>query len=135
MALTAFLPWEKWLARLLHALYVAMQRRWFRFRQDRSLVRSASWPEIKGEVSRIVWDSSLPREQILYSYLTDQGYYSGDAWRWFDSVNAHEVRAGDRVVLRCDPHDSQQSVFLRVEGATTTRNETNPFGSSQVKGL
>src|SRR5258708_4960444 len=99
MSLLSFLSWEKWLARLLHPVYVGIRKGLFEFQRRRSLQRSVGWPEMDAEVYRIVWDSSLPREQILYSYSTEQGYFSGAAWRWFEHTNAREVGVGDKIVI------------------------------------
>jgi hypothetical protein len=111
----AFLPWEKWIARLLHPLYVRLRRRWLEWRRDRLVARSKSWPELGGEIYRVVWDSSLPREQLLYSYSIDGNYFSGCSWHWFDRSNIRELRAGDRIVLRYNPLHPEESVFVRLK--------------------
>ena len=113
MAGTALLPWEEWLARLLHPLYVAVRRRLYKRQRRRDLHESEGWPEAKGEVHSKTWDSSLPREELLYSYSTSQGYYSGTHWVWFERSEPHEVKVGDRIVVRYMPDDPQRSVFLR----------------------
>lgn len=113
MAGLALLPWEKWIARILHPLAVAVRRRIYKARRHRFLVRSEGWPETKGTVHSINWDSSNPREEIMYSYSTEQGYQSGSSWRWFDSSSRQELRAGDRVLIRYSPDDPAKSVFLK----------------------
>lgn len=112
MAGLAFLPWEKWLARLLHPLVVAIKRRAHEACRKRSLERSEGWPETEGTVQRVGWDSSFPREEIAYFYSTPQGYYSGSTWRWFDSADAREVRPDDKVVLRYNLGDPGESVLV-----------------------
>jgi hypothetical protein len=109
----AFLPWEKWLARLLHPIAVATKRRLYRIRRRRSLTRSQHWPQTQGTVLVINWDSSCPREEILYSYTTEQGYQSGSHWHWFDRLDPRQVRVGDQIVVRYDPDNQQESVFLQ----------------------
>ena len=108
----AFLPWEKWLARLLHTIAVALKRRVYQVRRRRYLEQSRDWPRSEGTVHSIEWDSSFPREEIVYYYRTEQGYHSGRYWHWFDSTNPRLVRAGDRIALRYDPADNDKSVFL-----------------------
>jgi hypothetical protein len=98
---------------LLHPLYVAIRRQLFQAERLRSLARSERWPQTDGSIFSINWDSSLPREELLYSYSSERGYYSGSHWRWFDSANAHEVRVGDRITLRYDPDNPEKSVFLK----------------------
>jgi|SRR5579872_1061391 len=113
MAGTAFLPWEKWIARLIHPLVVAF-RRWLHQRSmRRSLEKSEGWPETEGTVFNIGWDSSNPREEIIYTYSANGEYYSGSCWRWFEHSNTQEVRAGGRLVLRYNPENRSESVFLR----------------------
>jgi len=109
---TAFLPWEKWLARLLHPLAVAIKRWLYQVRRNRHLERSRKWAQTEGTVHGINWDSSCPREEVVYSYSTKRGYYSGSCWHWFDSSNPRQVRVGDRIALRYDPADHEKSVFL-----------------------
>jgi hypothetical protein len=111
MAGTAFLPWEEWIARLLHPLYVAIRRWLYKVRRRRALTRAERWPQSEGTVERITWDSSLPREEIVYCYTTEQGYYSGSHWRWFDRLNARQVREGDRITVRDNPEQHENSVF------------------------
>ena len=77
MAGTALLPWEQWLAKLLHPPYVAVRRWMLKKGREENLVRSQQWPQIEGKVHEIQWDSSLPREGLLYSYSCAAGYYSG----------------------------------------------------------
>jgi len=113
MAGTALAPWEQWLARILHPLYVAI-RRWLHQRQrQRSLNESIGWLETSGTIHSIRWDSSLPREELQYSYSTGQGYYSGTHWLWFERSEPHEVKVGDRITLRYRPNDPETSVFLK----------------------
>jgi hypothetical protein len=117
MAGTAFLPGEEWLARLLHPLYVRVRRRQFQRARGASLAVSADWPQAQATVHQIVWDSSLPREQLLYSYSTNDGYFSGSTWRWFERMNACELRVGDSIQVRVNPDNSEESVY--VESSTT----------------
>lgn|SRR5271157_4781945 len=109
----AFLPWEKWLARLLHPIAVAIKRWLYQVRRNRCLERSQDWPQTQGTVIVINWDSSCPREEIFYSYSAEQGYQSGSFWHWFDRSNLNQVRVGDQVVVRYDPGNQQDSVFLQ----------------------
>ena len=46
----AFLPWEKWLARLLHPIAVAIKRGLYQVRRSRCLERSQDWPRAEGTV-------------------------------------------------------------------------------------
>jgi hypothetical protein len=108
----AFLPWEEWLARLVHNITVALKRRLYQMRRSRQLERSRNWAQAEGNVHTIEWDSSAPREEILYYYRTEQGYHSGRHWHWFDATNPRQVQAGDRIKLRYDPADNDKSVFL-----------------------
>jgi len=110
----AFLPWEKWIARLIHPLVVAVKRWLNRLQRRRSLARSEGWPEAVGTIEAVNWDSSSPREEVVYGYSTDQGYYSGAYWRWFDLSDSREVRVGDRLALRYNPKQHGTSVFLRL---------------------
>jgi hypothetical protein len=116
MAGTAFLPWEKWLARLVHSLVVAIKKRLHEVRQRRFLKQSQDWPQTQGSVLVINWDSSCPREEILYSYSTEQGYQSGSFWHWFEPSNQRQVRVGDKVVVRYDPTNHGNSDFLQFGG-------------------
>jgi len=77
LAGTAFLPWEKWFAWLVHKLAVAIRRQSHRIKRQRSLSRSESWPQVEGTVEGINWDSSNPREEVVYSYSTPQGINLG----------------------------------------------------------
>jgi Protein of unknown function (DUF3592) len=101
MAGIAFLPWEEWIARGLH-----------RLQRKRSLAMSANWPQAEGTVHGVNWDGSHPREEVVYSYSTERGFYSGYFWRWFDSSDVREVRVGDAITLRYDPEEHDRSVFL-----------------------
>jgi hypothetical protein len=112
MAGTALLPWEKWLAQLLQPLYVAI-RRWLHNRERRkSLTEAQAWPRARGTVASKKWDSSLPREEITYSYTTERGYYSGFHWHWFDRAEAREVKPGDEIELRYDPKNPERSILV-----------------------
>src|SRR4051794_3674974 len=42
-----------------------------------------------------------------------RGYRSGSFWRWFDSATPRQIRIGDRVVLRFNPSNGEESVFLQ----------------------
>src|SRR5579859_4320854 len=103
MAGTALLPWEQWLARLIHPLYVAIRRSLYERQRRRDLDESEGWPEAEATVVSKTWDSSLPREELLFSYATRQGYYSGSHWMWFERSEPREVIVGDRIVLRYRP--------------------------------
>lgn len=113
MAGTALLPWEEWLARLVHPLYVAIRRSMYMRQRNRDWVESEGWPEAEGAIQSKRWDSSLPREELLYSYSTPQGYYSGSHWQWFERSEPREVKIGDRIVLRYSPSDPGRTVFLK----------------------
>ena len=113
MAGTALLPWEQWLARLLHPVYVAIRRSLYKSQRHQDLHESEGWPEAEGTVVSKKWDSSLPREELLFSYSTSQGYYSGSYWTWFERSEPREVKVGDRIVLRYRPDDPERSVFLK----------------------
>jgi len=114
MAGLAFLPWEKWIARLVHSLLVATRRRLYLFNRQRELKQSKNWPETEGTILSINWDSSNPREEIMYSYSTKEGLQAGAYWRWFDLDNVREVRGGDHITLRYNPQQHDKSVFLRI---------------------
>ena len=116
MAGLAFLPWEKWIARLVHSLVVWVRRRLHLLNRKRELKRSEGWPETEGTILSINWDSSNPREEIAYTYSTAQGLQSGFHWRWFDLDNIREVRSGDHVTLRYNPQHHDESIFLNVCG-------------------
>ena len=116
MAGTAFLPWEEWLARLLHPLAVAVKRWLHELRRRRCLERSQDWPQTQGTVFVINWDSSCPKEEVVYSYSTEQGYQSGSFWHWFDRSTPRQVEVGDEIVVRYDPTNHQNSVFLQFCG-------------------
>ena len=108
MAGIAFLPWERWIARLA----VAIRRRLYQHQRRQSLAVSATWPQTEGTVHRINSDFSNPREEIVYYYSTESGYHSGYFWRWFDSSGARQVRVGDAIMLRYDPKEPDKSVVL-----------------------
>jgi hypothetical protein len=111
----AFLPWEKWLARLFHTLAIAIQKAAYKARRRRDLSRSAKWTEAVGTVESVVWDSSFPREEIGYSYETANGIRTGYYWTWFESPNEPQPQAGDKISLRYNPNDHEESVFVRVQ--------------------
>ena len=113
MAGTAFLPWEEWIGRLIHVISVAVRRLLYRERRKRELALSTSWPEVQGLVHGVNADFAYPREEITYSYSTENGYYSGFFWRWFDSADLRQVRVGDRISLRYHPNQHDRSVFVR----------------------
>ena len=110
----ALLPWEKWAARVLHTLGIAIRRSLYRLQRRRSLARSTGWPEAEGTVESVKWDSSVPREEIAYTYETNGGVHSGYHWLWFESPNDRQPRAGDKIVIRYVPDDASESVFLRL---------------------
>jgi|SRR5579862_1080021 len=110
----AFLPWEKWLGRLFHILAIAIQRLLYRMRQRRLLARSSGWLEVEGTVESVQWDTSLPREEIAYSFTTERGDQSGYQWIWFDSPNERQPRVGDKIKLRYDPRNPEESIFISV---------------------
>ncbi len=112
MAGLALLPWEKWLARILRPIYVAIRRSLYKRARCHNLNESQGWPEAEGTVHSKTWDSSLPREELLYSYTASGGYYSGSHWHWFEPFKAREVNVGDRILLRTKPGHPEESVFL-----------------------
>jgi hypothetical protein len=112
MAGTAFLPWEEWLGKLLHPLYVAVRRWSFQRERQKLLTASRDWPETQGSVRQINADFSMPREEIVYSYSNSQDYFSGSSWRWFDLSNARPIRVDDKVILRYDPRNPESSVVV-----------------------
>ncbi len=112
MAGTAFLPWEEWLARLLDPLYVRIRRWSFDRKRQRLLFQSDTWPQVRGTISSVQWDSSLPREGLWYSYNPPEGYYSGFCWRWFDSAVPMHVRAGDQMLLHYNPSNPNESIVV-----------------------
>ena len=111
----AFLPWEKWLGHLLHILAIAIRKLLYRIRRRRSLARSLGWPETDGIVRSVQWDSSLPREEIAYSFTADRGDQSGYQWIWFDSPNQRQPHVGEKIRLRYNPQNPDESVFLSVD--------------------
>src|ERR1700731_1129146 len=112
MAGLALLPWEKWIARLLHPLYVRLRRQLYRKQRGQDLDRSEGWLQTTGRAVSIRWDSSLPRQEVSYSFSCQQGYFSGTHWHWFEREDTHEVRVGDQVVLRYCAEKPEESVFL-----------------------
>jgi hypothetical protein len=117
----ALLPWEQWLARLFHFVSGAIKLWSYEHRRNLDLARTESWPKTEGTVHRVTPDFSYPREQIDYCYSTEQGYHAGSYWHWFDQTNPGQIRIDDAIVLRYDPDDHEQSVFLR------TAAEPNPL--------
>jgi len=113
LAGTAFLPWEEWLAWVVHKLAIIIRRSLNRIHRQRSLAYSENWAQAEGTVEGINSDSSNPREEIVYSYSTQRGYYSRSFWYWFDSSDGRHVRVGDRIVLRYDPANHENSVLLQ----------------------
>ena len=108
----AFLPWEEWIARLLHPLIVAIRKQTYLLRRRRLLAESLGWPQIEGTIQRINADLANPREEITYVYTTRQGYFSGYFWRWLESSNAREVKVGDKIQLRYNEGNHHESVVL-----------------------
>ena len=94
----AFLPWEKWLGRLLHVVSIAIQRFLYKARRRRSLARSSEWTETDATVERIEWDSSLPREEIAYWFTTARGCHTGYQWIWFESPEEWQPHVGDKIL-------------------------------------
>jgi hypothetical protein len=113
MAGTAFLPWEKWAARLLHRIVVAIARQTSKLGRWWSLAHSEAWPEVEGTVEQINWDSSWPRDEIAYSYRVHGTSYSGYYYAWFSPSTRNQVRQGDKVMVRHKPSDPGKSVFVR----------------------
>ena len=112
MAVLAFLPWERWLARLLRPLYIGVRRWFYRKQRTRYLIESENWPQGEGTVEAVHADGFLRRDQIFYAYSTDETDHLGAHWRWFEPGNAHELRFGDKVRLRYDPANPDRSVVL-----------------------
>jgi hypothetical protein len=108
----AFLPWEQWIAWLIHAVAVAVARRLHEIQRKRCLTISAHWPQAEGIVEAVNWDGSYPREEVAFSYSTERGYYSGCFWRWFEKFDMRQVRVGDPINLRYSPDHHDRSVFL-----------------------
>ena len=108
----AFLPWEQWIGRLIHAVAVAIRKRMYQRRRKRSLAVSATWQQADGTVHQVNSDFSNPREEIVYYYSTQTGYHSGFFWRWFDASDVIQVRVGDLIKLRYDLADHDKSVVL-----------------------
>ncbi len=97
----ALLPWEIWIGRLAHLV-----------RRKRSLSASAAWPEAEGVVCGIKQDVYYPRDEIIYSYSTNAGYYSGSYWRWFNRGDVRFGKPGDKIRVRYNPEKNGESVFL-----------------------
>jgi hypothetical protein len=112
MAGSAFLPWEDWIARLLHPWIVAIRRRIYARQRRRLLAESAGWPQTDGVIQNINADFANPREEITYVYSTQQGYFSGYFWRWFESSNASAVKIGDKLTLRYNEENHDQSIVV-----------------------
>jgi hypothetical protein len=110
----AFLPWEKWLARAFHRFATEITKLSYKIRRRRTLIRSKAWPETEGIVESIQWDSSFPRQEISYSFTTDQGSYSGYDWVWFESPNDPQFHIGDKVVIRYVQDGPAESVLLKL---------------------
>jgi hypothetical protein len=111
----AFLPWEKWAARALHSVAIIATRFIYRMQRRHNLSRSKGWPEIEGIVESIQWDSSFPREEVSYSFRTNEGDFSGYNWVWFESPNDPQFHVGDKVVIRYAQRDPAESVLLKVK--------------------
>ena len=111
----AFLPWEKWIARLFHVLAVALRRAAYEAKRRHDLSRSAAWAEAVGTVETVKWDTSFPREEIGYSYTTPDGVQTGYSWTWFESPNEPQPRIGDKIRLRYNEENPGDSVFIRVD--------------------
>jgi hypothetical protein len=114
MAGLAFLPLEKWIARGVHWIVVSIRERVDRFQRARALASCRNWIEVEGTITAIQSDSSNPREEIVYSYSTDQGYQSGSYWHWFERERMRVVQSGDRILIRYDPKHPETSVFINV---------------------
>jgi len=110
----ALLPWERWAARLLRWMAVAIARQASRLRRWWSLSQSAVWPEVEGTVEQVIWDSSWPRDEIAYSYCIEGASYSGYHYAWFNPSNRSQVREGDKALLRYKPNNPEESVFVRL---------------------
>ena len=110
----AFLPWEKWLGRLVRVVAIAIQRFLYNVRRRQSLARSSGWIETEAIVERIECDSSLPREEIAYWFTTAGGRYTGYQWLWFESTNDRQPHVGDKILVRYDDKNPEESVFLKA---------------------
>jgi len=117
----ALLPWEKWAARLLHSIAVAIMRQTSRLRRWWALSHSDGWPEVEGTVEQISWDSSWPRDEIAYSYCAQGTSYSGYYYAWFSdrSPNVRQLQGGDKVLVRHKPDDPGKSVLVRLASEST----------------
>lgn len=111
----AFLPWEKWIARAFHTFAAGLKRWSFKMRRQRNLARSKGWPEIRGIVESVNWDSSMPREEVCYSFQTERGDYNGYDWVWFESPNDPQFHVGDAILIRYAQDDPAKSVLLRLK--------------------
>src|SRR4051794_33048034 len=127
MAGTAYLPWEEWLARILHPLAVAARRWLYQARRRKDLARSQGWREIEGTVHEVKWDSSNPREEVVYSYSTNHGYYSGSCWHWFDRADKRQVQVGNRVLLL--ELRSGTTSYYQQDGINSVTSLSNPTGA------
>ena len=114
MAGLAFLPWEEWLARLLHPLAVAVRRWLYQARRRKDLARSQGWGEIEGTVHEVKWDSSNPREESFTLIQQIMGTTQGLVGIWFDRADKRQVRVGNRMTLRIDPEDHEKICFPRI---------------------
>jgi hypothetical protein len=111
----AFLPWEKWLARLFHTLAIALRKAAYKTKRRRDLSRSLRWTETVGTVESVVWDTSFPREEIGYSYQTENEIRTGYYWTWFESPDEPQPQTGDKIKLRYNQNDPEESVFVVVQ--------------------
>ncbi|MGA7081007.1 MAG: DUF3592 domain-containing protein [Terriglobales bacterium] len=120
----ALLPWEKWAARLLHSIAVAVARQTSRLRRWWALSRSEGWPEVSGTVEQVSWDSSWPRDEIAYSYCAQGTSYSGYYYAWFSDRSSvvGQLREGNKVLVRHKPDDPGESVFVRLAPASTEQS-------------
>jgi hypothetical protein len=117
---TALLPWEEWLAKLLHPLYVVLRWKLSERRRKKDLSKSKTWPNLDGVIHQIEFDSSLPSEGLRYAYECEKGYYSGPHWRWFERDKPRAVKIGDRIILRYSPEKPEDSVFVDFQGANSS---------------
>jgi len=113
LAGTAFLPWEKWFAWLVHKLAVAIRRRSHRIQRQRSLSHTKAGVRSRALLRVSTGTFPILERKSFISYLKPQGYRSGSFWHWFDSATPRQVRVGDRIVLRFNPSNGEESVFLQ----------------------